>query len=219
MNQGRAASFRGLDTEKASGNLGSVLKEHNVFLGGASVGKGLQRAARFHLDQQQQQHRNQLLAEEKAEEEKGHLALPGAVDLEDDCKDVIPYEEPFYVVDLGVVVSQVFQWRKYFPRVEPFYAIKCNPNPVIIKTLAILRCHFDCASRGEIRLVQELTKHMQRQPDIIYANPCKARAHLIEAVCKGVRKVTFDNVVEVQKIASISKKIQLIYTTLFSFYF
>jgi hypothetical protein len=30
-------------------------------------------------------------------------------------------EESFYVIDLGVIVSQVYQWRNYFPRVEPFY--------------------------------------------------------------------------------------------------
>jgi diaminopimelate decarboxylase len=94
--------------------------------------------------------------------------------------------------------------------VEPFYAVKCNPDPVIVKTLAILGCNFDCASRTEIRLVQEATQDLPRKPDIIYANPCKARAHLIEAVCKGVKMVTFDNIVEVQKCAAVSKKIELI---------
>jgi len=94
--------------------------------------------------------------------------------------------------------------------VEPFYAVKCNPDPVIIKTLAILGCNFDCASRAEIALVEEASRDLPRKPDVIYANPCKARAHLIEAVCKGIRKVTFDNATEVEKCASISKNIQLI---------
>lgn len=100
--------------------------------------------------------------------------------------------------------------RRFFPRVEPFYAVKCNPDPLIVKTLAILGCNFDCASSTEIRLVEEATKDLPRKPDIVYANPCKARAHLIEAVCKGVRMVTFDNAVEIQKCAAVSKKIQLI---------
>lgn len=88
--------------------------------------------------------------------------------------------------------------------------MKCNPDPVVVKTLAILGCNFDCASRNEIRLVQELSKDLPRKPEIIYANPCKARAHLIEAVCKGVKMVTFDNVMEVEKCAAVSKKIELI---------
>ena len=101
-------------------------------------------------------------------------------------------------------------FRKSFPRVEPFYAVKCNPDPVIVRTLAVLGVNFDCASRNEIRLVHELSHDLPRQPDIVFANPCKARAHILEAVCKGVKMVTFDNVAEVQKCASISKNIQLI---------
>jgi diaminopimelate decarboxylase len=71
-------------------------------------------------------------------------------------------------------------------------------------------CNFDCASRNEIRLVMEATKDSPHTPEIIYANPCKSRLGLLEAVCKGVRMVTFDNEAEVQKCASISKSIQLI---------
>lgn len=104
----------------------------------------------------------------------------------------------------------ILSGRRFFPRVEPFYAVKCNPDPLIVKTLAILGCNFDCASSTEIRLVEEATKDLPRKPDIVYANPCKARAHLIEAVCKGVRMVTFDNAVEIQKCAAVSKKIQLV---------
>jgi len=61
--------------------------------------------------------------------------------------------------------------------------------------------------------VQQITKELPkgyRKPQIIYANPCKSRSHIIDAVCRGVRMVTFDNTAEVRKCASISKKIQLI---------
>ena len=127
-------------------------------------------------------------------------------------------EEPFYVVDIGMVISQLYQWKQYFPRVEPFYAVKCNPDRVIVQTLLALGCNFDCASRNEIRLVQELAKdhalpnaHAPRSPpEIIFANPTKARSHIIEAVCRGVTMMTFDNVAEVKKCASVSTKIQLI---------
>jgi diaminopimelate decarboxylase len=81
---------------------------------------------------------------------------------------------------------------------------------LIVKTLATLGCHFDCASRNEIRLVLETTKDIPGTPEIIYANPCKSRLGLLEAVCKGVRLVTFDNEMEIAKCAAISKSIQLV---------
>ena len=56
----------------------------------------------------------------------------------------------------------------------------------------------------------EATKDVPGTPDIIYANPCKSRLGLLEAVCKGVRMVTFDNEMEIGKCAAISKSIQLV---------
>jgi ornithine decarboxylase len=111
------------------------------------------------------------------------------------------------------VASQLARWRAAFPRVVPYYAVKCNPDPVIVQTLASLGCNFDCASRGEIEIVQSIAKGLPseiRRPDIIFANPCKGRGHIIDAVCRGVRMMTFDNVAEIYKCASVSKRIQLI---------
>lgn len=84
-----------------------------------------------------------------------------------------------------------------------------------MQTLLTLGCNFDCASRNEIRLVQDLAKqhslpNAPSSPEIIFANPTKARSHIIEAVCRGVTMMTFDNVAEVKKCASVSTKIQLI---------
>jgi diaminopimelate decarboxylase len=56
----------------------------------------------------------------------------------------------------------------------------------------------------------EATKDTPGTPDIIYANPCKSRLGLLEAVCKGIRMVTFDNEMEIPKCAGISKSIQLV---------
>ena len=56
----------------------------------------------------------------------------------------------------------------------------------------------------------DATKDTSDVPEIIYANPCKSRLGLLEAVCKGIRMVTFDNETEVIKCAAISKRIQLI---------
>lgn len=180
--------------------LSDVLREKDAYIGGSSMGKGLVKAARYILRSQQQEQADQ------------QYAMVGASDLNSDILEnpECPIEESFYIVDLGVIISQFYQWRLKFPRVEPFYAVKCNPDPAIIRTVAILGGNFDCASRNEIRLVQDVTKDLARTPEIIYANPCKARAHLIEAVCRGVKRVTFDNVSEVVKCARVSRNIELI---------
>jgi diaminopimelate decarboxylase len=56
----------------------------------------------------------------------------------------------------------------------------------------------------------DATKDTPGTPEIVYANPCKSRLGLLEAVCKGIRMVTFDNETEIIKCAGISKSIQLI---------
>ncbi|CAB9512458.1 Ornithine decarboxylase [Seminavis robusta] len=197
-NHRREISINDIDEAQASGILEGVIKESRVFLGGAAIGKGLKKAANYYLN-------NNL----RLMETPSHFQLDGAKDLEVNA-DKVPLENSFYVVDIGVVVSQVFQWRKFFPRVQPFMAVKCNPDPVIIKTLAVLGCNFDCASANEIRLVHQCTRNLPHQPEIIFANPCKPRSHILEAVCKGIRRMTFDNEAEVEKCASISKKIELV---------
>ena len=64
--------------------------------------------------------------------------------------------------------------------VEPFYAMKCNPDPVIVRLLATLGCGFDCATMGEINhVLNELGPELSFKPknlhveNLIYANPAK----------------------------------------------
>jgi len=183
--------------EDDDGVLANIIRDNSIFLGGSSFGKGFRRAARYYL-------------RKEAPVKLQMTSFPGAEAM---LKPGVDHrvEESFYVVDIGLVVSQLYQWREYFPRVEAFYAIKCNPDPVIVETLVTLGCSFDCASRNEMRLVQNVAAKLGvKQPDIIFANPCKPRSHIIEAVCRNVTLMTFDNEAEVKKCASISNKIQLI---------
>lgn len=56
-------------------------------------------------------------------------------------------EDPFYVVDLGRIVELHSEWVSALPSVRPFYAVKCNEDPALLKTLAALGTGFDCASK------------------------------------------------------------------------
>ena len=110
--------FHEIDESKASGNLSSFLRESKVYLGGSSMGKGLVHAAEYYL--------NEKLAKQPLPDYLRNL--PGAKDLNDnlalcinedgkhDSKDgsgdgMMPIEDSFYILDIGVCISQVYQCK------------------------------------------------------------------------------------------------------------
>jgi len=109
-------------------------------------------------------------------------------------------EDNLAVCDLGIVVKQYLRWKKFFPRVHPFYAVKSFPDVNVVRTLHLLGANFDCASKAEI----ELCLSVGAQPsDIIYANPAKGFKHVEYAKQRNVKMMTFDNKAELDKIAAI----------------
>ncbi|KAG0163427.1 hypothetical protein DFQ28_010717 [Apophysomyces sp. BC1034] len=116
-------------------------------------------------------------------------------------------QDGFYVVDLGEVYRQHCLWQSLLPRIKPFFAIKVNPDPHVIKLLASLGTGFDCASRREIEQILSYGVEPER---IIYANPCKEPSHLRFAALNKVYKMTFDNVDELHKIKLYCPKAELV---------
>ena len=41
-------------------------------------------------------------------------------------------EDAFMVADVGEILRQHERWTANLPNVEPFYAVKCNPDPKVI---------------------------------------------------------------------------------------
>ncbi|KAI9204095.1 pyridoxal-dependent decarboxylase [Polychytrium aggregatum] len=116
-------------------------------------------------------------------------------------------EDSFFVADMGDVVRQHSQWKSLLPRVEPFYAVKCCPDPVVIKTLVDLGIGFDCASKVEIQTVLDYGVDPSR---VIYANPCKGPTHIRYAAGKGVDMMTFDNADELHKVKAINPNAKMV---------
>ncbi|OCH89596.1 ornithine decarboxylase [Obba rivulosa] len=116
-------------------------------------------------------------------------------------------EKAFFVADLSYVYGQHERWHKYLPGIEPFYAVKCNPDPYVLRLLAALGTGFDCASNGEISQVLRLGVDPSR---IIYANPCKATSFIRGSAKAGVDMMTFDNTDELYKIARVHPAAKLI---------
>jgi len=117
-------------------------------------------------------------------------------------------EKAFFVADLSEVYRQFKRWKICFPEIHPFYAIKCNPDPYVLRLLAALGAGFDCASTGEISQVLEIGGVDPSR--IIYANPCKAASFIRNAAKRGVDLMTFDNTDELYKIARAHPNAKLV---------
>ena len=106
-------------------------------------------------------------------------------------------EKAFYLIDLGEITKLYRNWTKLLPDVKPFYAVKCNPNRVLLETLATLGANFDCASENEIKSIIEITNDPTR---IIFSNPCKMSSQIRYARANDVDLMTFDCEEELYKI-------------------
>lgn len=100
--------------------------------------------------------------EERADEEqvpkdvnnKWSVEATGDRNIEDILSEkAADREDAFFIIDLGRVTDKYKRWKEELPTVKPFFAIKCNPNTAIIRTLASLGTGFDCASMTEMRQV------------------------------------------------------------------
>ncbi|GBP87042.1 Ornithine decarboxylase [Eumeta japonica] len=144
------------------------------------------------------------------EEEQRIRVMEGPWDAVSVIREIVEsgqQEDPFYVFDLGEVVARYHKWKATMPRVEPFYAVKCNDDKLLLTTLAALGTGFDCASRAEIETVQQLGVRPER---IIFANPAKMASHMRHAAAAGVRTVTFDSETELMKLKQYMPEAKLV---------
>ena len=111
-----------------------------------------------------------------------------------------------FIIDHDELRSNFATFKKYLPRVQAYYAVKANPDPVIVKTLFEAGASFDASSIAEFLVVCENIQDMPEKEqhewiweNIIYANPIKADETLME-LDQYKPLVTFDNRDEILKI-------------------
>lgn len=116
------------------------------------------------------------------------------------------HKTPLVVIDHEVIRQNYFEFKKYLPTVQAYYAVKANPEPEIVRTLFKAGASFDVASMPEFNIVYENIKDFpdkERQDfiwdKIIYANPIKPKETL-QALDRYKPLVTFDNRAELHKI-------------------
>jgi len=108
------------------------------------------------------------------------------------------HKTPFMLIRQGVLEKQYQRFRKCLPEVTPYFAIKANPHPKIIKTFVDLGASFDVASAWEMKEVLRLGASPGK---IIFANTIKSCEDIIAARRRRVRLMTFDNEPELYKLS------------------
>ena len=108
------------------------------------------------------------------------------------------HSSPLMLIRQCVLEKQYKRFRKCLPEITPYYAIKANPNPAIIKTFIKLGASFDVASANEMKQVLRLGASPSK---IIFANTIKTPEDIEIARRRRVRLMTFDNEPELYKIA------------------
>ncbi|KAK4879705.1 hypothetical protein RN001_007851 [Aquatica leii] len=113
----------------------------------------------------------------------------------------------FYCCDLNDVIEKILYWKKLMPRIQPFYAVKCNDDKYILKLLATFGVNFHCCSSSALNKVLSLNVKPNR---IIYANTAKPKMFIQHALKNGVDLMTFDSKTELYKIKEIFPNAKLV---------
>lgn len=108
----------------------------------------------------------------------------------------------FYVYASSRVHTNWNLWTKELSGIKPYYAVKCNPDRALLKTLSSLGSGFDCASGRELLEVAEVQKGEFRD-NVVYANPCKPMRDLQMAKALGSPTTVVDSYEEVEKLVSV----------------
>ncbi|KAM9685422.1 antizyme inhibitor 2-like [Trichechus inunguis] len=104
------------------------------------------------------------------------------------------HRDPFTVADLCMLASCHQTFLQNLPWVSPFYAVKGNSSPWVLRVLAALGTGSDCASQVEL----EQVRGHGVAPSCIM---CKPVSHIQYAALHGVQLMTFDSEEELVKMA------------------
>jgi len=106
---------------------------------------------------------------------------------------------PLFIVSKTLLREQVARFRRLLPRVKPYYAVKANSHPDVLKTLVEAGTGFDVASVPEIEWAMAAGASPK---NLIFANTNKRPQDIALACRKRVALMTFDSEYELGKIAA-----------------
>jgi len=81
--------------------------------------------------------------------------------IEDIKKLAKEHDTPILIIDHEIIRKNYKEFLKNLPRVQPYYAVKANSEPEIIKTLYNLGASFDVASLPEFNLIYDVLRTLK----------------------------------------------------------
>lgn len=113
-------------------------------------------------------------------------------------KDSQADNDSFFVMNADRVGEQLDTWHRHLPRVQPFYSLGCNPNPLLLRWLALhpALVGFHCASAKELPTALDFLP-----PDrLCCLNPCWTNFALQQTAAQGVQLVSFESERDLHRI-------------------
>lgn len=108
------------------------------------------------------------------------------------------FDRPTLVIDTEAVARQYAALAQGLGRARIHYAVKANPAPEILRTLAGLGSRFDAASRPEIEMCLAAGAAPE---EVSYGNTIKKPADIAWAFGRGIRLFAADCEEELEKLA------------------
>ncbi len=129
------------------------------------------------------------------------LHLPDAwpTSLDPRVLNGIDVPTPFLAHDPQLFTGRIRRFRDALPGVRPFYAVKCNSTPDVLRTACKEGVDFEVASLGELKLLQAMGVD---PADVLYSNTVKPAGHIRETAAAGLWRYAFDSEGELNKIAA-----------------
>ena len=121
-----------------------------------------------------------------------HALLPARLDS-------IAHPTPFLICDGATLERRYEDLCDLLPGVRLYYAVKSNPMPQVVDTLARRGCGFEIASIYELDMV---TAAGVDPADVLFSNTVKPAAHIAEAARAGLYRFAFDSEGELRKLAA-----------------
>jgi len=112
--------------------------------------------------------------------------------------DLVDHPTPFLMIDLETVSAAYSSLRAALPGFKILYALKANPQPEIIETLARCGSGFEVASGSELQTLLDCDIETR---DVTFSNPVKAPLDIRRAYDCGVPCYSFDSDSEIVKLA------------------
>lgn len=121
--------------------------------------------------------------------------------LHPDVLATIDAPTPYLLCDLATIVERYRALCRTLPDMQVFYAMKCNSSPEVLRTLASLESGFEVASIGELNQLLDIGVDAA---DVLFSNPIKPPAAIVEAYRAGVWRFSFDSEGELRKLAELA---------------